>query len=233
MYTFETKIRYSEVDPEGKLSVKALVNYLQDCSTFQSAEVGYGVDYLFPLGLAWVVNFWQIDIIRYPKLCENVTVGTLPYSFKGFIGHRNFVMKDENDKFLVKATSIWTLLDMNNGKPVRPTEEHVKAYPVEEKIAMEYLPRKIAIPENLTRCDNVEIKKYHLDTNKHVNNGQFISIAMDQLETERPVERIRVEYKKQAHLGDVLTPYIGDALDDRKVVVLKNADDEVVCVVEL
>lgn len=233
MYTFDSKVRYSETDTEGKLSVKALVNYLQDCSTFQSSEIGYGVDYLFPRGLAWVVSFWQIDIIKYPRLCDRITIGTMPYMFKGFIGYRNFYMKDEKDEYLVKATSIWTLLDMTTGRPTRPTEEHVKAYPVEEKLDMEYLSRKIAIPEKLRRCEDIEIKKYHLDTNQHVNNGQFIAMATDQLENERDVTRIRVEYKRQAHLGDILIPYIGDIDDGRCVVVLKNTDNEDVCVVEL
>ena len=36
MYTFESRVRYSEMDEFGKLSVTGIMNYLQDCSTFQS-----------------------------------------------------------------------------------------------------------------------------------------------------------------------------------------------------
>ena len=43
MYTFESRIRYSETDSEGKLTIASLINYFQDCSTFQSQDLGLGV----------------------------------------------------------------------------------------------------------------------------------------------------------------------------------------------
>ena len=38
MYTFDSRVRYSETDEEGNLSVVGIMNYLQDCSTFQSED---------------------------------------------------------------------------------------------------------------------------------------------------------------------------------------------------
>ena len=32
MYTFDSRVRYSETDEEGNLSVVGIMNYLQDCS---------------------------------------------------------------------------------------------------------------------------------------------------------------------------------------------------------
>ena len=39
MYTFDSRVRYSETDEEGNLSVVGIMNYLQDCSTFQSEDL--------------------------------------------------------------------------------------------------------------------------------------------------------------------------------------------------
>ena len=36
MYEFDSRVRYSEVDHHGTMTVPALINYFQDCSTFQS-----------------------------------------------------------------------------------------------------------------------------------------------------------------------------------------------------
>ena len=41
-YQWKQRIRYSEVDGERKLTIPNLVNYFQDCSTFQSEELGVG-----------------------------------------------------------------------------------------------------------------------------------------------------------------------------------------------
>ena len=45
MYTFDSRIRYSETDETGALSLLGVINYLQDCSTFQSEDIGLGVEY--------------------------------------------------------------------------------------------------------------------------------------------------------------------------------------------
>ena len=95
MYTFQSKVRYSELDAEKKLSIAAIVDYFQDCSTFQSEALGVGIEYLESVEMLWVMSYWQIVIDRYPHLCENITIGTFPYEFKGFLGFRNFFIEDE------------------------------------------------------------------------------------------------------------------------------------------
>ena len=40
MCELEGRIRYSEVNSEGKLTILSLMDYFQDCSVFQSASVG-------------------------------------------------------------------------------------------------------------------------------------------------------------------------------------------------
>lgn len=240
MYTFDARIRFSETDSDGKLKYTGLLNYFQDCSTFQSEDLGLGVSFLRDKGVVWVLNYWQIDVIRYPKLCEHVTVGTFPYEFKGFIGYRNFFMKDEAGEYIAKASSIWTLLSINTGKPTRPLKEHYDLYKVEEKLDMTYFPRKIAIPEDINVLDEIEVKHQHLDTNNHVNNGQFVLMAEECLnkfrDSDTPFElkRIRAEYKKQTFLGDILIPQIGKTEDGGYVIKLVNkSDNEPACVVEL
>ena len=53
-YEFNSRIRYSELDEDGKLSVNGLVNYFQDVSTFQSEKLGVGVEYLKKRRQAWI-----------------------------------------------------------------------------------------------------------------------------------------------------------------------------------
>ena len=45
-YYFDSRIRYSELDENLCLPLHGLINYFQDCSTFQSEELGIGVQYL-------------------------------------------------------------------------------------------------------------------------------------------------------------------------------------------
>ena len=43
---FESRVRFSEADHTELLTLPGLVNYFQDCSTFQSEDIGYGVESL-------------------------------------------------------------------------------------------------------------------------------------------------------------------------------------------
>ncbi|WP_026506477.1 acyl-[acyl-carrier-protein] thioesterase [Butyrivibrio sp. MC2013] len=211
MYKFDSRIRYSEVGPSGELTAEALMNYFQDCSTFQSEDSGVGISFLADRKLVWVVNSWQVDIFRRPKLGENVVTGTVPYELKGFVGYRNFFMDDMGGRRLAVANSVWALVNTDRGTPERITEDIIKGYPLEDKLPMEYMGRKIIFPENadVSSCDPVTVAPFHLDTNMHVNNGKYIKMAMDCLGVdESAIGRIRAEYRKQARLGDVIYPRI-------------------------
>ena len=105
MYAFDSRIRYSETDSEGYLTLDALLNYFQDCSTFHSEDVGLGIGYMKEIGQVWVLSSWQIVVNRYPKLGEKVKIVTLPYELKVFLGYRNFAMLDEQGEYLAKANS--------------------------------------------------------------------------------------------------------------------------------
>ena len=59
MYQFSSRGRYSEVDSERNLTIPALLDYLQDCCTFQSEQLGVGVDYLMKQQAAWVLSSWR------------------------------------------------------------------------------------------------------------------------------------------------------------------------------
>lgn len=226
MYSFNSKVRYSEIDSEGKLTLYAILNYLQDASTFHSEALHLGIEYLKEKQLAWVLSYWQVDVLRYPEMGEEIVIGTFPYEFKGFIGYRNFVIKDSKDNVLVMANSIWTLMDIQKGRPAKPTPEMLTGYVLEPKLSMEYLERKIIVPSvEESKMEKLTIRKHNIDTNQHVNNAQYVLIAMDYLNEQDEVIRLQAEYKKSALLGDVIVPSVRKTKEST-MVSLNNEDGE-------
>lgn len=217
MYTFDSRIRFSETDSEGKLTMASLINYFQDCSTFHSEDVGLGISYLKRNALVWVLSSWQIVVERYPNLGENVTIGTQPYDMKGFLGYRNFWMQDQSGRYLAKANTLWSLLNTETGKPGSIPQGMAEGYGIGEKLDMDYAPRKIVFPKDGVNRDAIIVKKHHIDTNHHVNNQQFVDMAMSFLPDDFIVTQLRAEYKRQAFLDDILMPCVAE--EDGKVVV--------------
>ena len=232
MYEFGGRVRYSEIDHTGKMTLPALINYFQDCSTFHSEEVGLGMGRLKADRKAWVLSYWQVIVDRYPKLGEQITTGTFPTEFKGLYGNRNFYMKDENGKQIACANSIWVFMDLEKGRPTRPAKEHIEPYGTEEPLDMPYEGRKILMPENCEEMEPFPVRRYHIDTNEHVNNCQYVQMALEVLPREMSVRQLRVDYKKSAVLGDIIYPKVSRETD-RTVVELCDAEGKPYAVVEL
>ena len=211
MYKFDSRIRYSEVGPNGLLTMEGLINYFQDCSTFQSEDLGIGIRWLTDRHIAWLVNFWQIEVTRYPSLAEKVRIGTSPYEIKSILGLRNFLMETEDGEMLAQANSVWTLFDTEKGLPVRVPAEITDKYEMFEPFEMTYLPRKIPVPkEGGQEAPKIVIQEHHLDTNRHVNNGQYVRLALQELAPGAAIRQLLVEYRRQAVLGDIVTPVLYD-----------------------
>jgi len=220
MYEYDKRIGFSECDTNSRFTIAALIDALQDCSTFQSEDLGVGISVLAKENLVWVVNYWEIQIEGLPKLCDHVTVGTFPYNFKGCFGLRNFYIKDDKGDYLVKANSMWTLIDSIAAKPVKAPEYISSAYTLEEKLEMSYHPRKVQIPggENVKvyKKDPIRIENHHLDSNHHMNNGQYVKLALSELD-DGEIISFRIDYRKQAMKGDTICPVLYSNGNERVV----------------
>ena len=107
MYEVKSRVRLSEVSDNGCMTLPGIINSFQDASIFQSEDLGVGTKYLEEQKKAWVLSSWQVEILRYPKLGEEIRTCTWATGFHGFFGDRNFVMKDQNGEVTAYANSIW------------------------------------------------------------------------------------------------------------------------------
>lgn len=230
MYQFKSRVRFSEVDQNKKLSLQSIINYFQDASTFQTEDLGVGFSYLEPRKLTWILTYWQVVVEEHPKLGEEITIGTLPYEFKSFMGRRNFFLEKEGRK-IIKADSLWALLDIEKTRPVKIPEVLLNTYEKEEKLEMDYASRKIAITGTEREEESVIVGKHHLDCNGHVNNGQYIQIAMAYLPKEFRIRQMRAEYRNQAYYGDEIFPCLYEE-EGKIIICLYNTKKEPYVVVE-
>ncbi len=208
VYQFDSRVRYSEVDEKQEMSLVSVINYFQDVTTFHSEAIGLGIEHLKEASRAWMLSAWQIEINRLPVFGENIRVQTWPYGFSGFYGDRNFTLMNENQELLVYANSLWIYVDILTGRPVKVSEEEIRGYQLEEELPMKKAPRKISLPQEGRRAEQIQVQKHHLDTNMHVNNGQYVLMAQEFLPEDFFVKQIRVQYCKAALLHDTIVPWV-------------------------
>lgn len=238
MYSFESRIRYSECDERSFLSIPAMVNYLQDCSTFHSESLGLGIEHMARLHLAWFINCWQIEILRMPHFCDTVSISTWCHSMKRTTAMRNYLIADSEGNQIVRADSLWFVFDTEKKRPIRVPESEYAYDTHETPLDMPVMQRRIRTEGDFELMAAYEVAEHHLDSNRHVNNAQYVAMAASALEAaaQHPIvadnTRLRVSYRRMALLGDTIVPRV-QVGPQAQTVILDSAEGDPFAIVRL
>ena len=234
MYTLESRVRYSECDEHGNLALVSLINYLQDCTTFHSEEIARGVDYMKQRGIAWLIAAWQIEIRRLPRFCEQIRVSTWCHTMARTLATRNFVISDLEGHELVRADSLWFVFDFAAKRPIRVPNDQLVYLSDEEPLDMPPTKRRLPVEGEGHPTSPIVVSEVHLDTNGHVNNAQYLNMAVSALSelagdegirTTADIGRICVQYKRQARAGDTIVPSVHGQAGHRTIVLGDDTQD--------
>lgn len=203
MYEMKTIVKTSQIDKDGLLKSSSIFDIMQDCSFFQLDSEKELTKYFNENNISMFLISRQVDIYKLPKYGEKIIARTYVYECNEAYGYRNTVIYDENDKELVVCYAIGGFVDLTTSNLVRIPKPIIESVKFDNKIEMNYLPRKIKIDgKNFKEVDRFKVKKYFIDDNNHVNNARYIDMVIDYVEDY--FKRIRIEYRIPAKLGDTI-----------------------------
>ena len=217
------QVRYSELGPDGRLSLCAMINYLQDCCAMHSESNGLGPDVWKKRGAFWVVAYWRVLIDEYPAFPEKLCIRTWARHYRLTEGDRNLTITGENGRTFARVDSRWIFFDMNAGCPARIPADELASYPVEEALPLEKAPKHIVLPAGAHAEEPFTVRQGDLDTNLHVNNGRYVAMAQEYLPEGFTVGELRAEYHRQAKLSDPVCPKV--AASEHEVTVSLDGED--------
>ena len=88
---------------------------------------------------------------------------------------------------------------------------------------MDYAGRKVVIPEEGVTLVPFKVGREHIDTNHHMNNAKYVAVAMNYVPYPFEVKELRIEYKKQAYLGDEIYPFVA-SIEGGLAISLRDAE---------
>lgn len=231
MFNYKTKVSYSRIDKDGCLSVCNTVDAMQDGCMFHTSTVGHSATLLLKKNRAWMVSSWYVIFIRRPELDEVISVDAWIYNMSRLFSSWNYKISSDNGELLAYADAQWFYADPTTGKPARIDDDERNAYNIEPQLDMPKKSRRITYPDSMNYRYAIEVSPNYLDTNLHVNNGQYIRIATNVLPYDMNVKELRAEYCKAAKYGDTLHIYTKDE-GDYYYVLFKNNEAEIFFVCE-
>ncbi len=209
MYSLKYKVTTSTCDSEGRLKLYSALQMMQDCSEMWIDSEPGVKQYFTEQNMAQLLATRQVEVVRVPQFKEELTVTTSVYGMKPMFGFRNTFIYDAEGKPCYRTWSMGAFVDRATGKLKRVDDETIASMTLEPQLEMNYRDRRIILPKAEGEVlEPIQVLRADIDYNRHMNNANYIRMAMELLPASFVVGGLRVEYRVAAKLGDWLTPTV-------------------------
>lgn len=223
MFSLSNLVTTSTTDAMGRLKLFSALQMMQDCSEMWFESEPAARAYFEAEGRAQLLAARQVEVIRVPRFGERLTTQTGVYRVEPLFGFRNTFIVDSEGKPCYASWSMGAFVARASGRLARIAPEVLRGIALDEPRPMPYRDRHIALPAVLP-VDGRPIapERNDIDYNGHVNNAQYVRMALELLPADFEVAHFRVEYKRPARLADRLVPHI--YADSSRTVVVFSID---------
>ncbi len=204
-YSCEYHVRSYECDRNNNLRILTLMNILQDIADNHAKAMGLGIEYVMSRGLAWVGSNYVLNIERLPKMHETIRIETWPAEERKLGVVRDFEVFGEDGKSIIRASSLWILIDYRKKRPVS-LRDNISDYAIlPERVIKTDFP-KLPEVERVDEETKFRVRFDDIDMNRHVNNAVYFLWACEAVDPEFRLEHdpkhIEISFKKEGHMGE-------------------------------
>ena len=219
-------VSYSLLSPDKTVSAADILRLCQDSAVSHTAACGYPLDRLIALRRAWLVLSMHVRFIKPITLSRNLCIQTWPFSFSRVSCPRAFRIMDADTKEIyAEATSLWTYVNTETGRPAEIPEDIIEKYGEGEAPALSYI-RRAPQYEAVDHVADFRVLKRDLDTNMHMNNVKYLEYAEEAVPEGETVSEIEIYYKHPALYGEVLSLHASRDEEGNTITELKKQDGE-------
>ena len=206
IYTTKIKLFNSYFDCNDKIKPTAIFNIFQDVACVHGEQIGVGYLEMLSKNLYWVLSRVKYDILKHPKIDEEVTIETWPLT-KGRIDFdRDFLIKNEHGEVLIKGTSKWCVISSITRSLERTDNVTYNC----ECLTKQNYPEKFVKTET---CEILEkpslthkVNFSEIDHNKHLNNVNYATFTTNVLR-ENYFNHLQINFISECKLDDEIKIY--------------------------
>lgn len=177
-YRKSFKIPYYDSDKNGKATPLSILSYLGETSGAHTDSIGFSHDKISKLNYAWMLNRWKVRIEEYPNVKDKITIETWSSGIDRFYATREFIIYNEKEKEIGRASTLWIFIDIERKRPVRIPQEYVEMIkPVNEKLFHNFFDFKKEY--SIDNYIDFHVRRSDIDYNNHVNNTKYLSWMLE------------------------------------------------------
>lgn len=237
-YFYEFEVKYQDVDANRKLRLYVLENYLLEVAGKCADDLGFGIQYLHPQGLTWILTRLSLEVDYLPTYCTKLTIETWIESNAHMLSTRNyrFYMKeaDGTQRLFGKAKSVWAVLDYQKREIANVFDQAAFEGIVDgEVLDITRSPRLGSLAETDGIVPHI-VQFSDVDYNNHCNSCKYLERMIDAYRPDWYNKHLRldIQYQHEQTLGGVLDTHyqiVEDGVQYRQ----KNADGTTCCAAKI
>ena len=179
---------------------------------------------------------WKLKILDRPEYGQKLTVETWSRSMERAHAYRDFKLLDENGNIRAKASSKWSVIDINSRRIARIAPEMNELYGSDPTAVFEeWKPDRAAVPEVFEKTIEGKVRRCDTDIIGHMHNLNYLDMALEILPEAvfeaGELSDMTVTYKNEVKVGESLS--CGYYREDEKHCAVIFGDKGVAAVIKM
>lgn len=207
VFTKNYEVNSVNINMNKRLGLFGMLGMLQDIGTIHAGRLGVGYEQMKKDNAFWVYVQQKLKMQRWPEWQDTVTVKTWPRAIQGIKAYRDFAIYIGEERI---GESVGTFMVLN-GETRRPTQPKLpeEIHQNVPKDILDFIPKKIQLPENLELSNTITVRNSDLDMNNHVNNTKYAQWVLDSI----PIKYHRMFVVKEFDVNFIAETKLGDVID--------------------
>ncbi len=200
-------IGWHDVNARGDIKIPSLSSLLQEMAWRHADALGVGYEKLFEQGMAWVISRFRLQIIQPPGWLDTIKIKTWPSGLDKFFANREFLVYNDRDEVIAKASSAWLIIDFNSRRLLKPEPLNSIAYSYNSERPFEEGLQRLHPAKEEEKLATYEVRWSDMDKNQHVINTKYIEQVIDTLYAYKGFEQVKevnMNYQHECLKGDRL-----------------------------
>ena len=208
VFDIDSLITSTDTDMYRRQRPSSMFGIFQDIAAAHARNLGADVRWLHDeMDLAWILMRIRLEIDKYPILGQELVVETWPQEPRAMY-ERDYMMRDSEGNALVRASSIWIIMNLSTREIKRDKFLDYKGIKIKKERAIEGGIARLKTAQEAKAVYEKVIHFSDLDYNWHANNAKYVDFIMDAFPIEeyktREVKAIEVHYINEVSAGEIL-----------------------------
>lgn len=179
------ELRYFEMNKFGEASPTAILTLLEETAADHCYSINHSLYHLLGQNIGWLLISGVLQMDRYPKYKEKITIKTWLSSYSLIKGVRENIIYDEQNNIIGRAKGLWLFFDIERRRPIQILNEIKEKWSSNSKVCInKNITKKIEAINTACYSNKYKVHRFDTDMNKHVNNIRYLQWVTESIPEE-------------------------------------------------